>query len=80
MRPGTKNVSEVANKQVAHRTRVDVEALRIPEVDSALDVIEDTLKKYYVLLHGVALLQAEPTPQFNTHEVFTFPWIPPDSF
>ena len=72
-------VCEVANKQVAHRTRVDVETLRIPEVDAALDAIEEALKKYCVLLDGVSLLQAEPTPQFDTQEVFTFPWIQPDS-
>jgi hypothetical protein len=39
------------------------------------DAIEGTLKKYYTLLHGVTLMQAEPAPQFNTHEVFTFPWL-----
>lgn len=70
-------VRDVANKQVAHRTRVDVKRLTFPEVDAAFDAIEQTLTKYYVLLHGIALLQAEPVPQFDTHEVFTFPWIEP---
>jgi hypothetical protein len=72
-------VQEVANKQVAHRTRVEVEALRIPEVDQAFDAIEATLKKYNTLFLGSSLVQAEPVPQFNTKEVFTFPWIDPET-
>ena len=41
---------------------------------AALGLIEAILKKYYGLLLGVDLLEAEPIPQFNTHAVFTFPW------
>lgn len=40
------------------------------------DAIEGFLEKYYVLLLG-SLMRAEPAPQFNTHEAFTFPWIEP---
>lgn len=68
-------VREVANKDVAHRARVDVKDLTIPEVDAAFDAIEATLTKYYTLLHGASLMQAEPVPQFDTRAVFTFPWI-----
>ena len=77
LQQSVERVQEVGNKEVAHRTRVEVEDLRIAEVDEAFDAIEETLQKYYVLLRGVGLLKAEPAPQFNTSEVFTFPWIAP---
>jgi hypothetical protein len=55
-----------------------VKDLTFPELDAAFDAIEKTLTKYYTLLHGASLMQAEPTPQFNTRAVFTFPWIDPE--
>lgn len=78
LQEAAERVNEVANRSVAHRTRVTPEDLKIREVDDAFEAIENTLQKYYALLHGVALAQAKPTPQFNTHEVFTFPWIQRD--
>jgi hypothetical protein len=72
-------VLEVANQQVAHRTRVDVGSLTVPAVDAAFDAIEETLQKYNLLLEGSTLVAAEPTPQFDTHEVFTFAWLEVDS-
>ena len=77
LQKAVERVQEFGNKQVAHRTRVEVEDLRIAEVDDAFDAIDETLQKYCVLLRGEALLKAEPAPQFNTSEVFTFPWIDP---
>jgi hypothetical protein len=68
-------VMEVANQQVAHRTRVDVRSLTVPEVDAAFDAIEEALQKYNLLLEGSSLVGAEPSPQFDTLEVFTFPWL-----
>ncbi len=32
-------------------------------------------EKYYALLRGAGIVQLEPAPQYNTFEVFTFPWI-----
>jgi len=75
LQAAAERVREVANKDVAHRARVDIKDLTIPEVDAAVDAIETTLTKYYTLLHGASLMQAEPVPQFDTHAVFTFPWI-----
>ena len=65
---------EVANQALAHRTRKESKALTTPEADDAFQAIEDCLKDYYALLHGVSF-SAEPTAQFDTLEVFTFPWI-----
>jgi hypothetical protein len=70
-------VTEFANRTVAHKTRVAPGEVTYGELDAAFAAIEKFLQKYYVLLLGGSLVQAEPTPQFNTHEVFTFPWIEP---
>lgn len=70
-------VTQFANRTVAHKTRVAPGDVTYGELDGAFDAIEKFLKKYYVLLLGGSLVQAEPTPQFNTHEAFTFPWIEP---
>ena len=66
-----------ANRTVAHKTKVAPGEVTYGELNAAFDAIEEFLKKYYVLLLGGSLVQAEPTPQFNTREVFTFPWIEP---
>ncbi len=68
-------VLDVANQRVAHRTRVDVGSLTGPEVDGAFDAIEKMLRKYSLLLEASSPESAEPSPQFDTHEVFTFPWL-----
>jgi hypothetical protein len=78
LQAAVERVKEIGNRQVAHRTRVEVKDLTFPELDATFDAIEKTLKKYYTLLHGATLMQAEPAPQFNTHAVFTFPWIDPE--
>jgi hypothetical protein len=70
-------VTEFANRTIAHKTRVAPGSVTYAELDDAFAAIEKTLQKYYALLLGGSLMQAEPTPQFNTHEVFTFPWIEP---
>jgi hypothetical protein len=70
-------VTEFANRTVAHRTRIAPGQITYKELDAAFDAVEATLKKYYELLKGGALVSAEPAPQFNTHDVFTFPWIEP---
>ncbi len=71
-------VLQFANRVVAHRQRVPPPGqLTLAEVDQAFDAVEAALVKYYALLCGASLVQAEPTPQFDTHEVFTFPWLEP---
>ena len=62
-------VTEFANRTVGHKTRVTPGDVTYGELNAAFDAIESFLKKYYVLLLGGTLVQAEPTPQFNTHEV-----------
>jgi hypothetical protein len=71
-----KKVELFAHTVIAHRVRFPpLGAPTFEDIDLAFDAIEEALKKNALLISGVALLQAEPAPQFNTHEVFTFPWI-----
>jgi hypothetical protein len=51
-------------------------ALTFTQLDAVFEAVETTLTKYYGLLHGASLVGLEPTPQFDTLEVFTFSWIP----
>jgi hypothetical protein len=67
-------VVDYANKAIAHRTEQKRD-LTITEVHKAMDAIEQVHKKYYVLLTGGGLMQAEPAIQFNWKKVFTKPWI-----
>ena len=64
LQAAAERVREVANKDVAHRARVDVKDLIIPEMDAAFEAIEATLTKYCTLLHGASRMQAQPVPQF----------------
>jgi hypothetical protein len=73
----TERVQDVANQSIAHRQRVPPGNVTFKELDQAFDAIESTLQKYYALICGPALVGAEPAPQFDTYEVFTFPWIEP---
>ena len=75
LRTATKRVYQIARRNVAHRNRLAVKELKMPDVEAAFDALEATLTKYYALLIGNWLDRAEPAPIFNTHEVFTFPWI-----
>lgn len=77
LRDATERVSQVASRAIAHRQRVNPGDVTFAEIDAAFTAIEQTLQKYYALICGPGLVGAEPTPQFDTHEVFTFAWIEP---
>lgn len=75
LQAATDRVQAVGNRSVAHRQRVEVKELKVAEADAAFDALEATLTKYWTLLHGSSLDGLEPAPQFDTHEVYTFPWL-----
>jgi hypothetical protein len=78
LKAACKVVTRAANTQFIHLQRaVPPSALRIDDVDEALDQIEEVFKRYHTLLLNASLYGLEPVPQFNTHEVFTFPWWTP---
>ena len=68
-------VMKYANKLVAHRTTAQL-PLTLKQVHEAMDAIEETLKKYHVILTGSALAGAEPAIQFNWQKAFRIPWDP----
>ena len=70
-------VTEFANRTIAHRTRVAPGEVTYAALDQAFDAIEAVAKRDYALILGGGLYTVEPVPQFDTHEVFTFPWIEP---
>jgi hypothetical protein len=41
--------------------------------------IEGVFKEYYALITQSSIAQLEPVPQYNTTEVFTFPWLASDA-
>jgi hypothetical protein len=65
-----------ASKMIAHRTEQEP-SLTIAQIDTALDAIEATFQKYYLLLTGNSLMQAEPAVQFDWQTIFTIPWVVP---
>jgi hypothetical protein len=71
-----KKIVLYANKMIAHRTE-EQRDLTLAEIHGAMDFIEDMFKKYYVILTGRSLMQAEPAVQFDWMEPFTIPWIRP---
>jgi hypothetical protein len=70
----SKEAVEYANKIVAHRTEDEVQTT-MEQVNRALELIEDILQKYYVLLTGRGLLGAEPSILINWQRAFRVPWI-----
>jgi hypothetical protein len=82
----TARVVEFASKQVAHLDPryaypEGVQPTDYPsldELDAALDVIGDLLKKYYLLVTANCMLSPEPILQFNWQQAFSVPWCPPD--
>jgi hypothetical protein len=71
-----KAVMRYRHKVVAHRSGLEL-TLTLSDIDKALDAIEETLKKYYVLFHASSLVGAEPTAQYDWGAPFTYPWIEP---
>jgi hypothetical protein len=72
----TAELEKVANRTIAHRTREQPTQTRVEGADRIFELFELLLKKYLGLIIGSDLVKVEPTPQYDTMEVFTFPWHP----
>jgi len=78
LKSACEKATEAANRHFVHLHQgVASAVVRIDDVDHALDQIEEVHKRYHSLVLDAGLYQLEPAPQFNTHEVFTFPWWTP---
>lgn len=77
MEDATDRVRRFVNKRVAHKTAPG-EFRRIPrfnEVDAALDVLDEVLVKYNLLLTGEGRSTLHATRQYDWREVLRQPWI-----
>jgi hypothetical protein len=72
----TFDLDRVASQTLAHRPRAEPSKTSVDNVAAIFDLFEELLKKYLGLLIGTALLNVEPTAQYDTLEPFTFPWHP----
>jgi len=73
-----KKVKDFVNKYITHsnRKRARPRTLRTTEIDDALDVIDDTSVKYYLLLTG-SYLEPRRSDPFDSEwkNIFCSPWI-----
>ena len=78
----TNQLNNLTNTHITHRERLsDDERARgytfnPQELDAALDVFGEIVKKYTKLLTGVELLRTEPIDQTNWEQIFAFAWRP----
>ncbi len=74
----SERVRRFVNKRVAHRTKPG-EIRRLPrfnEVDAALDVLDNMLCKYNLLLTAQGMSSLHATRQYDWREVLWEPWVP----
>ena len=78
----TKLVLDYVQATILHRTAKEQDKkITYGDFHEAVDAVDGMFKKYYVILTHRALVQSEPTAQYNEFEALTFPWIPDtDSF
>jgi hypothetical protein len=73
-------VEDFVDKQIAHfDKRVlsgNVSGPSFADLDSCLDLLEELVKKYYLGIKAICVLDMLPTPQYNWKEIFEEPWIP----
>jgi hypothetical protein len=75
LQAGTKKAFDYAQRMVAHRTPIGELEITVADINGAMDAIEDTFKKYYLIFTGNTLVQAEAAIQYNWTEPFTIPWL-----
>lgn len=77
------HVLEHVQATIAHRVpeRPSQPIPTYGEFHKAVEVVQGVIEKYYLLLAHKSIWQFEPAIQYDTHEVFTVPWIKdPNSF
>jgi hypothetical protein len=80
LRDSAKPVKIYTDKIIAHRERFGPDApplnLQFSEIDHALAVIGNTIKKYWSLVHPDAMLaRSTPVDDRGWFQAFTVPWI-----
>lgn len=71
-----KAITKYANKQIAHRTKVEV-SLTFSEINKFLEEFETVVKKYILLLTASGYSSLTPVFQYDWEVIFTKVWIKP---
>ena len=74
-------VHRLVNKRYAHSSQLSA-IRRMPtfeELHSALDLVDETLAKYHVLLLAESFQTAEPEPQYEWTDALRTPWLPSET-
>lgn len=71
-----KNITRYANKQVAHRTKVEA-TLTFSEINKFLNEFEAIVKKYILLFTASGYTSLTPVFQYDWEVIFTKVWIKP---
>jgi len=70
-------VKQYANKRVAH---IDRSGIKTPptytDLDECLDLLEQLLRKYWLLLDATTMLHIVPVWPYEWTQIFRSPWIP----
>lgn len=74
LRADTEVAQNFVEQTIAHRTRGEPETITFVQFNQAVDAITPIFTRWHTRLTLSTVVQLEPTAQFNTHEVFTFPW------
>jgi len=75
----TAKAFDYAQRMVAHRTPMSSLEIKVADINTAMDAIEQTFKKYYLIFTGRSLAQAEAAIQYDWSEPFTIPWLKPST-
>jgi hypothetical protein len=70
----TRLVKTYADTRLLHRYPGDAIEIKVKDVHDAIDALEPVLQRYFVLLTGSWLVQAEAAIQYNWMAPFEFPW------
>lgn len=70
-----KKLLNYRHQHIAHIAKKKDPLPKIGELFKALEIIEEIMKEYKILLFDTAILQYTPEIQNDWSEVFTIPWI-----
>lgn len=73
----TKTVQEFIEQTIAHRQRTMPDPVTFADFNKTIAAVEAVFKKYYARITQCSIDRVQPVSQYDTIEVYTFPWLPP---
>ncbi len=74
----TEGVRKFVNKRVAHISKTTNPGATWGQLDAAIDIVGELVKKYRLLLTQQSLMTLEPVIQENWRSLFSISWYPAD--